>query len=621
MNARFAFLGAVVCAAALAACGGGGGGGGSVVPTSPSTPGTTPAPPAASPSPNTLQTSAPLSVSTTTPVQFAALNNGVAASVTFPLVSTAATASFTYSSVLPQGIAYPQQARSSRLPAIIGGSNITPLAYLAVQTSATTTLTALPAFTFTLPGVPLGSAYIAYYDESTPTKGWNVLAGPGSETTTTISFPAQSVIPPLTLQTGDTYLFALVISSTSVTQAPTTFQGTKSVNYTYGFAFDYPQPTSTAPPTTLNYAVTENVSVGSSPFPGTANVSTMDEHVAETDTQDLSNATYATDQWVGVSPNSGSVDAALYASQQSETSSANMPTFTTLYSTPQVLDEYPETVGASWTNSPAAKTSYSYANGDSGTRTTNADGTYNDVETLLGFAPVTISDNADGSASIVGPFFSGQVASLTFSAPSPGPSGSVVNIAINFPPASPQPAPITFSDQLWYPTPPAFYQEKDGVLAAASFPTGCTNALGTSGNDVQRSVTTLDTAIGFMETTTFDTYTVGGVPVCMVTNDTLSYAYDMQGNTPFFILYGPLGVETVTTTETLALQASAGTTTAAMTRAHAGGSSSYAPVIAAIQAHQLNTFARTRLSREHTVMQQLRAHGISALKAFEGGHR
>ncbi|MDE2481867.1 MAG: hypothetical protein KGN02_06725 [bacterium] len=590
--------------AALAACGGGG--------LTSSVPSVTPAPI------TSLATSAPLSSSASTPVQFSALGNGTSSLLTLPAANAATSAKVTFEESLPSSLPAPQ-AHALAVPTSVGLGSLSVLAAFELQVNQTVAITQSPAFTFTFLTVPTTSTYIIYLDESHPATGWNLLLGPGVASGSTITFASKTLAPPLTLEAGDTYAFALVTSSSNATPPPSaaTFSGTKTVAYTYGFAYDYPMPgpTATAPPTTLSYNVTESVTEGASPYPGTsAPPSVVDAHVDETDASNLSSMTYATDEWVGNASANGSFNALLYAEQQLETSSAQNPTFTTIYTTPQLLDQYPESAGNTWTNSPQANVAYSYASGDAGTRAINADGTYTDTESVLG-APVVITDSADGSGSITGPFYGGYVSSLTFSAPSPMPSASPnVNIAINF--YAGGPSPVMLSEPVWYATPPSFYQESDAVSAATSFPTACANGVATSGNDVKRTVTALDTAIGFVETTTFDTYTASGIPVCMVTHDVLSYAYDLQGNQPFFILYGPLGVQVVTTDETLALQGGASATASAFAAKRANATvtgESMAPTIAALQSHQLSQFARMRLTREHAVLKTLRTTPINAL--------
>ncbi len=610
MNARYALLGAVVCAAALAACGGGGSsGGGSVTPVT-------------VPTPQIIATSAAFSPTTTTAVSLGALSNNVSATtLTLPVANAAATASLLYSATLPTTVSQPQARVVA--PALIGGTNLSALAYIALVPGSALAVTQTPAFSFTFSSLPTGSAYIAYLDEAHQNVGWTIVSGPGTVSGSTISFSSQALFPPQSLQPGDVYLYALVVSATPITPSSggVGFAGTKSVAYTFNYAFGYPQPgpTATAPPTTLSYTVSENVSVGSSPFPGPAAGSLIDEHVSETDASNLSSATYATDEWIGVSTAQTSIDTALYGSVQTQTSSANTPTFSTIYTTPQVLDEYPETNGAAWSNSPAALVNYSYANGDSGTRTINKDGSYSDVENLFGALPVTITDAADGSGSITGPIYGGYVSAITFSAPQPQPSASpLINASFVLP--SPNP-PITFTIPLWYTTPPTLYTESDAVTTGVTFPTGCSNGLAGAGNDVKRTITTLDTAIGFQEQTTFDTFTAGGIPVCMTTNDVLQYAYNLQGTTPYLLFYGPLGIQTVTTTEALALQSGSG----ALLSAHASHAQVVSPgnagaLVAALQAHQLTRFTRARLTREHDVLKALRNGNVRTLEALTGGH-
>ncbi len=608
MNARIAFFGAVVCIAALAACGGGGGSGYT--------------PPTPKPSPTSAATSAAFSTSATTAVTFPTLSNGISAGLTLPVANTAATANLSYEVSTPSGVAVPAMATLKKREAI-GGSNLTTLGIISLSVGSNVVVSSTLAFTFTLASAVSGDAYIAYFDEAAPSNGWNVLLGPGVASGSTITFAAQPVVPPVTFLKGDTYLFALVTSSSAISAQPAAvYSGTKTVDTTYQFAFEYPTPGPTAsplptiPPSNTTFTVTADVSTGSSPFPGpTASVSPIDEHVSETDATSLSTAQYVTDEWASLD---SSYKLYLLGSLQQESSSANTPQTTTVYTTPQLLDQFPESAATWSTNSPAASVTYSYANGDNGTRAIAANGTYVDTENILGSSGYTAvtTENADGSGSIVAPFYGGYYTELDLAAPVSG------NIAAQFVLYNSTDSPFTIP--LWYPATPVFYTETDAVTTGVSLPAGCSpNDFGTTGNDVKRTITTLDTVIGYQETTTFDSYDVGGYPICLTTNDNLQYAYDEQGDNPYSLLYGPLGLITTTTTETLILQG--GATNGAIPAAARRASTATLPqagsaTIAALENHQLNGFVRERMKHTNAL---LRAFFVKngAQQATQGGIR
>lgn len=600
-------------AATLVACGGGG---------------VTTPPTASTPAPTFGYSSVMLSTSaaTTAKVSF----GGSSATVTFPEVSNAAAANVYLETSPPDGASAPQVrtiAAKSRIPDAIGGSNLTALDYVAVTVDTSVSMTSVPAFSITSSSAISSGAstYIAVLDMKNPSAGWNVLLGPGTVSGSTVSFAGQTVAPPFVLSKGDTYVFALVTTGTVLTPPPPTiasnaaasYSGTKSVSYSYGFDFDYPQPgpTATAAATTLNYTVSANVSVGSSPYPTTApSAKLVDEHVAETDSGNLAANTFTTDSWVSLASNNGSYNEMLYGQTQQQPTSANLPVVTTFYGAPQVLDELPETNGASWSNVPTSTVAYRYASGDAGTRTVAQNGTYTDQEQIgptNGGGTVALTENSDGSGSMVGPYGNGEIDSILLSAP----SSSQLTITLNFSQFAQQyygaPPQQTIADSVWYPYASgiSFYNEADTVTAGASLPSGCLpNPYGTSATDVKRTITQLDTVVGYIETTTLDSYDVDGFPVCLATNDAQNYAYDMQANTPYIILIGTQpNIETVTTNETLAIQNVPPASSSAASRTHAVMQAN--ALVAAMQAHQLGTFARERA-----------VHMRKVVDAVRGGH-
>lgn len=214
---RFAFL-VFLLGAGLVACGGGGGGGGGSLPsTGGGTTGTGSTPtPSPSPAASSSMTVG-LSTSSTTVATFSGVSGISGATVTVPAITTTGTtATLTLQSSLPNGDPAPA-ARAFKGRAIIGGTNLTPLAYVTLALSNTSTISSTPAFSFTLPGTVTGNAYIGIYDGSGT---WSVLLGPGTIDGDTVTFAAESLAPPYTLTAGTTYTFALVTSGTLITPSP-----------------------------------------------------------------------------------------------------------------------------------------------------------------------------------------------------------------------------------------------------------------------------------------------------------------------------------------------------------------------------------------------------------------
>ena len=95
-------------------------------------------------------------------------------------------------------------------------------------------------------------------------------------------------------------------------------------------------------------------------------------------------------------------------------------------------------------------------------------------------------------------------------------------------------------------------------------------------------MTTLDTINGLIETTVLDSYEVNGTPICITSTDTQNYAYDQQGNTPYFFLVGSLGLEVITTSESLVL--SSGLDAAASAARHVTSSTGKSYAISGVTA-------------------------------------
>ncbi|HEY1729054.1 MAG TPA: hypothetical protein VGG22_11820 [Candidatus Baltobacteraceae bacterium] len=608
------FVGIVVTAM-LSACGGGGTssvGGGAVGTQSSTSSGST-------------------STTGSTTLTFSAISGVSSSSITIPAASGATTLNATLDTKIPAGVAAPSALTLKRSTQSIGGSDLTVYAVVALTVSGAVTLSESPSFSFTLSKVPSGTPYIAFFDENNAASGWSVLLGPGEITNRTVTFASQALVPPLSFVSNDVYLFALITTASAPTPG-LAYSGTKSTNYTYNFSFNCVDPgcpgNTPAPlpaPTTLSYNVTTTVGAGSNAYPGTAPASGLvDESVSESDVSTLVTTSYTTDSWVGLSTASAPYSVNLYGTKQTEPSSDNLPVTTTIYGTPQTVDQFPQSSSITWTNAPAANIAYSYSDGSTGTRVIAADGTYVDTENLIvggAGGTITTTENSDASGSIAGPLFSGLVSSLVFSAPSSG----QINFTVNFTAAGQsefgEPPSIPFGgDAQWFNTPPVFYTETDGMTLSASLPAGCTpNSFGSSATDVNRTINTLDTTLGFEETTILDSYEVNGVPICMTTSDTQNYAYDQQDNQPFtFILGGPLGLEVIATTEALVLQGSASTQSAARTTASLGSVSSDRAAVAAIQAHQLSYLAHARAVRRHTYLTTLRKQSAQSLRSIKG---
>jgi len=202
------FAGAAV-AATLVACGGGGGGGASG--------GITPVEPTPTPMPTaTLPASITHTVTLGSPqtISFGQIASGASGSVSFPAaVSGSASTTITLQSSLPNGAPVPQ-SKNVRRPESLGAT-VTPLVYIVVTPTSALTFGANPGFTFTFPvGTLQGYAYVAFYDPTHASLGWNTIAGPIQTSGTSVTFPSEALTPPLTLAAANASIFAIVENGT-----------------------------------------------------------------------------------------------------------------------------------------------------------------------------------------------------------------------------------------------------------------------------------------------------------------------------------------------------------------------------------------------------------------------
>ena len=265
-----------------------------------------------------------------------------------------------------------------------------------------------------------------------------------------------------------------------------------------------------------------------SPFPSTATAAKISENVVVTASSDPlgigGTDFHSTTTTVGTSAtrtesgdsyystlSAGSGTNFVLNAQQSVDDSKNAYTWT--YTTPQILDELPESAGATWTNSPAGTYSESDADGARVARTTNADGSYNETDTFAtgGVPSMQFNVQPDGSGAWDLDFLGAPAPSmiLLYSAPTAGTiSVSVLNpTPAPSPGATGTPAPnppiLIATPAAWFSPSPKLYQESDTVSTGASFPASCAvpSAFGTSGNSIAQVVTKIDPIFGLDEVT------------------------------------------------------------------------------------------------------------------------
>ncbi len=195
----------------LASCGGGGGSGGSSVPAAPTVTATA-----------VTSESQQVSLSTVSSQAATYSVSGYSSIATIPAGNVATTLSTTFSSAQPSGT--PTIQNLQRRPQKIGASPIGAIAYLCITPAATVLLAAYPSFSLTLPSAINGSyAYVALYDPTNSSAGWNTIEGPASGSGLTLGFSGSSPGP--TLQGGQTYcflFFTLASALPTPTPVPTT---------------------------------------------------------------------------------------------------------------------------------------------------------------------------------------------------------------------------------------------------------------------------------------------------------------------------------------------------------------------------------------------------------------
>lgn len=588
MKTRLLLLGFAVLSASLVACGGGGGTG-NPIPTATSTPTAAPTNPpinpgsfSAGPQSNPIPSSG---TQATIPVPSAGgISGSVGVSLTGASVPANTTATDSLTSTAPGNAPVlsvgriPEAARHT----MSGGlSNATVIAYASMEFNNTVTFQTLGQFAFTLPStliVPGANYYIAFYDPTQPQAGWQAdFAGPAAISGTTLTF-TPTITAPITFQANTTYWFALYAISSAVSQPtpgptpPPASEAQRPAGIGDQFAFTgsstqsdvyyYPQP-SPLPSTSVTTGVQQQITVTSTPDPFAA--LGLDFHTVETDTQPLVTSTLTSDSWYGDVTAPAGENFVLYGWRSADSNAPTPDTFQYFYNTPQVLDELPETSGAAWSNNPAVTIQEIDADGTTADRTYKSDGSYVETQRQPLGTSATITENSDGSGSYAGNYlFSGQVASITFSAPSPQPSASpAITVSINFPTppppapgASPSPttAPIVLTVPQWYQTPPQLYTESDTVTTGVTFPSACLGSSGgpTSGNVVTQTINRLDTILGYTEQTTTNTYVAPAVgPVCVTMTDVQNTYYDYLGDQLSSIALSNTIQHTTTISETL----------------------------------------------------------------------
>jgi hypothetical protein len=298
-------------------------------------------------------------------------------------------------------------------------------------------------------------------------------------------------------------------------------------------------------------------------------------------------------------------------------------TETIAYPTPLVVDQEPENNGANWANAADATADESYSNGETIDRTTNADGSYVETETLSSqFINDTATVNSNGSgsweaASGSAGFYGGYFTGFTWTAPS---GGNVTFTATDYLSGT-----STLTVPQFFPTPPPLASSSSTITTGVTFPGSCNvpSQYGTTGNDIHTVTDDVDPLFGFSEATTTDAYTSGSNGlVCARSTDVLDTYYDWNGDDYYFLYASgnatPLIATTTTTTLTLQSGGGLGVTSTGSRSAQTasvGSTSTAAALDAAALAQSLLRGEQLRLRAEarHRVLTII-AHRVNGAK-------
>jgi hypothetical protein len=305
-------------------------------------------------------------------------------------------------------------------------------------------------------------------------------------------------------------------------------------------------------------AVTQTVAVSAGPSGG---VTVTDEEVDQYQLSTLTTTTAATLAY------QTSATSTVVQMLESTATDSNGATYQTKYSpTSGLLTVEPENAGTFGPND--ASQTYSETDpginvGASGqsvttTRTTDANGSYQETTTNADASTNVAVENADGSGTYAiqsaaqGPF------QVTFGPPTTGASATIPISLV----ASKSDANNTVNAPLWYPLPLALYVESDTISAAGGYDSRCNvpAVYGAAASKVVQVISSVDAVYGNLENQTTTAYDVAGIgTVCSVFADTTQTFYDYTGQEPKFITFNSTAfpILSSTVTEVLSITAAA----------------------------------------------------------------
>lgn len=397
-------------------------------------------------------------------------------------------------------------------------------------------------FVLGYPADPNGNS-IYYYNLGTA--GWTAQSGSGT------GISADSTHVYVISSSGGIY-YSPVTASLPGPNSALSFSGTQSTSA----VFTYPSP-SPYPSTNTTVTIAQNITVASSPNPFGSSAAS-DFHTVETDTAPLATHTLTTDTWLALSSPSSIANLLEYGTiavdDSSDSLSAN-------YTTPLILDQFPESNGASWQNGGAVTFNEIDSDGTQSTRTYSANGSYTETTSNTGTnVTLHLTENADGSGSYTSNnvFLDGNFNGFVYSVPSSG----QLTVTANF--ANPATTPRVYTVPAWYTTPPVLFNQSLQASTNVAFPSSCNvpASYGTAGTKIVQTTNRLDTILGYTDAQTLTTYrNPSAGPVCVVLQDVQSDYYDYNDDfaTPSaaHLHFPGVLLSTTTVNQTLTLQSGA----------------------------------------------------------------
>lgn len=255
-------------------------------------------------------------------------------------------------------------------------------------------------------------------------------------------------------------------------------------------------------------------------------------------------------------------------------------TQTITYPTPLVIDQEPENNGATWTNRASKVSVEQYDDGTNINRTTNADGSYYEVEYNANQAynnRATVNSDGSGSWVANNTGFLGNIYSeFAFAAPSAGSStftGTYTSYACTTYTLC---GTTTQNVGIFFATSPVvLWSDNSTITTGVNFPASCSvpSSYGTSGNDINTQTSSIDPLFGVSETIVTNAYTSTSAGlVCVLSTDTLKTFYDWNRDEYYFLAFSPPNapfVDAVAKT-TLTLQSGTGIGVASESRRAVG---------------------------------------------------